>query len=344
MIGRTMNSRRALPRVGLLLLLLAPVAGQAQDGNDEFRGRHMPYDAFDRLAITHVMVGASDFSVGFAPGKLDLSQAAVVEWIAASAGVVAASYGRFPVARVRVLIVPGDGNRVRSGMAFACRGAALRVVLGRAATPDTLARDWILIHELTHLAFPDVPRAQHWIEEGLASYIEPVARAQVGKLSADDVWRQFIDGMPKGLPAAGDRGLDFTPTWGRTYWGGALFCLLADVEIRERTDNRFGLQDAVRAIVASGGSMEVEWPLLRALDLGDKAVGVPVLVDLYERMKAAPVDVDLPQLWRRLGVAVTGDSVVFDDGAPLASVRRAITRRPGAAAPDGAATKGAGGV
>ena len=58
--------------------------------------------------------------------------------------------------------------------------------------------------------------------------------------------------MPKGLPAAGDRGLDYTPTWGRTYWGGALFCLLADIDIRKRTSNRFGLQDALRAIVAAG--------------------------------------------------------------------------------------------
>ena len=42
----------------------------------------------------------------------------------------------------------------------------------------------------------------------------------------------------------GGFGLDNTHTWGRTYWGGAMFCLLADVEIRRRTHNRRGLQDA----------------------------------------------------------------------------------------------------
>ena len=315
-------------------VLLVPIVVQAQETSEEFRGRQMPYDAFDRLAITHVTVGKTDFSVGFAPGKLDLPEAAVVEWIATSAGIVAAYYGRFPVDRVRVLIVPGEGSRVSSGTAFAFRGAALRVVLGRAVTPANLAGDWILIHELTHLAFPDVPRAHHWLEEGLASYIEPIARAQVGNLPPSDVWRQFFDGMPKGQPAPGDRGLDFTPTWGRTYWGGALFCLVADVEIRERTDNRFGLQDAVRAIVSAGGNMEVEWPVVRALAVGDQAVGVPVLVNLYERMKATPVEVDLPLLWRRLGIKVVGDSMEFDDAAPLAPVRRAITStgRAGAAA------------
>ena len=222
------------------------------DSSDPFRSRGMPYDAFDQLTATHVSIGATDLAIGFAPGAIDLPPATVVEWIAASAAIVAAYYGAFPVKHVRILIVADEGNGVRSGMAFAQRGAALRVVLGRATTPSALAGDWILIHELTHLAFPSVLRAHHWIEEGLASYVEPIARAQAGKLSERDVWRQFVDGMPKGLPAAGDRGLDYTPTWGRTYWGGALFCLLADIDIRKRTSNRFGLQDALRAIVAAG--------------------------------------------------------------------------------------------
>jgi hypothetical protein len=42
----------------------------------------------------------------------------------------------------------------------------------------------------------------------------------------------------RGEPGPGDGGLDDTDSWGRTYWGGALFCLLADVRFRERTGNR----------------------------------------------------------------------------------------------------------
>ena len=53
-----------------------------------------------------------------------------------------------------------------------------------------------------------------------------------------------------------DRGLDRTRTWGRTYWGGALFCLMADVEIRKQTGNRVGLQDALRTILSAGGSID----------------------------------------------------------------------------------------
>ena len=62
--------------------------------------------------------------------------------------------------------------------------------------------------------------SHHWIEEGLATYVEPIARARAGGLTPQKVWGDMVDAMPQGLPKPGDRGLDFTHTWGRTYWGG----------------------------------------------------------------------------------------------------------------------------
>ncbi len=178
--------------------------------------------------------------------------------------------------------------------------------IGGEVSDDELQADWVMTHEMVHLAFPRVDENQHWIEEGLATYVEPVARAQIGDLSADYLWQETIEGMPKGLPQSGDQGLDNTATWGRTYWGGAMFCLLADVQIRERTHNHYGLQDAVRGILAAGGNINSRWPLDKAFAAADKAVGVPVLEDLYAAMKDKPVDPDLPALWKKLGVALAG--------------------------------------
>ena len=81
---------------------------------------------------------------------------------------------------------------------------------------------------------------------------DTLARAQAGQLSEAQVWAQFVGGMPLGLPQDGDEGLDRTHTWARTYWGGALFCMLADIEIRERTGNRKSIDDAFRAVVQAG--------------------------------------------------------------------------------------------
>ena len=100
---------------------------------------------------------------------------------------------------------------------------------------------------------------------------------------------------------------------------------MADIAIRERTSGRYGLQDALRAIVVAGLSIEDHMLLTEALHLGDQATGVSVLTDLYRQMGTAPGTVDLDTLWRRLGVSVHNDVVVFDDSAPLADIRRRIT-------------------
>jgi len=130
------------------------------------------------------------------------------------------------------------------------------------------------------------------------------------------------------MPEPGDQGLDHTHTWGRTYWGGALFCLLADVRIHERTRNHKGLEDALRAINRGGGNISEDWDIQKALALGDKATGATVLRDLYKEMRDKPAPVDLEQLWTKLGIAMKDGTVAFNDKAPEASIRRAITAPP----------------
>ena len=154
---------------------------------------------------------------------------------------------------------------------------------------------------------------------------ESFARARAGLVSPEAAWGGLAQGLPRGLPEPGDRGLDRTATWGRTYWGGALFAFVADLEIRARTDNRRSLDDALKGILAAGGSIAVSWDLERALRAGDAATGVPVLAPLHARWGVEPVSVDLDAIWKRLGVVSRGAAVVFDDEAPLAGVRRSFT-------------------
>jgi hypothetical protein len=96
--------------------------------------------------------------------------------------------------------------------------------------------------------------------------------------------------------------------------------------IRKETSNRYGLRDALAAIVASGGDIRSTSTLGEALAAGDEAVGVAVLSDLYQRMGLEPLRVDLSDLWRELGVKLDGRStIVFDETASGAAIRRAIT-------------------
>jgi hypothetical protein len=50
-----------------------------------------------------------------------------------------------------------------------------------------------------------------------------------------------------------------------------------------------------------------------------------VLRELRERLGARAGETDLQGLWKRLGVRVQGAEVSFDEAAPLAAIRRAIT-------------------
>ena len=261
----------------------------------------------------------SDFSNGTAP---------LIAWIKRSLGIVAAYYGHFPASELRIRVSSASGGGVRHGTTFGAHGALIRLTVGREVTQTELFNDWVLVHEMTHLALPDVGSEHMWLSEGLAVYVEGVARAQAGNRNAAEVWADEARAMPHGLPQAGDGGLDHTHTWGRTYWGGALFCLLADVEIRRRTDNRVGLQTALRAVARASGGLVSDWPIERVLSVGDAAVGTHVLEELYARSKDAPLQSDLPSLWRSLGIAPAGDSFELNDDAPLAKIRDAIMRAP----------------
>jgi hypothetical protein len=320
------TSRLAVLAIAALLTAGAVVTRSG--AQSELMRDRMPYDAFDRMPQTDLDVPSGLIHIAFGAGEFALPKEKILQWVAASAKAVSIYYGRFPVSSLRLLFVPVDGARVRGGTTWGYRGAAIRIPLGRDAGPDDLKRDWVLVHEMVHLALPDMEDRYAWLSEGLAVYVEPVARVQAGDLGAKEIWTAMMRDMPKGLPQAGDRGLDNTDTWGRRYWGGAMFCLFADVEIRKRTNNRMGLQDAVRGVLAAGGNHEVDWSIERILSTADKAVGVDVLTKLHDAWGAKPVTPDLDALWRDLGLRLREGGIEFDDTAPLAAIRGAITKPP----------------
>lgn len=282
----------------------------------------LPYTVFGTAVQVPPHLGVEAVLVG---NKFQ-QQAKVLAWLGASTDVVRAYYGQPPIAKVLVIVNGVVGEGVGFGSTTGMSGAAIRIDVGQNVTTAALQEDWVLIHELIHTALPELTQKHRWLEEGLATYIEPVARAQAGVLSEQKVWGEWLRRMRLGLPKAGDLGLNRTPTWGRTYWGGALFCLLADVQIRERTENRASLGDALRAIVAHGGNVGVIWPIEKVLTVGDEATGVSVLHELYEKLARQAGGVDLPELFQKLGVRLERGRAVFDDNAPLAAIRRALLK------------------
>jgi hypothetical protein len=285
-----------------------------------------PYSAFGRFQEQRVPVAAGviQAAVGLDGGPLALGAEALQTALSAAARLLSDYYGRFPVQELTVIVVPVPGSEV-FGMQLGNGGASILLFLGREATELAPEHDWVLVHEMFHLGLPTLGRRQLWLAEGLATYQEPLARARAGFIDERQLWREFLTGMRKGLPGPGDGGLDGTRSWGRTYWGGALFCLLADLRIRTGSAQRFSLDDAVRGILAHGGDTSVRWTAAQTLAVADQAVGGRVLQELYREQAEAAVPVDLDALFARLGVRLAAGELVLDDGAEWAQLRRALT-------------------
>ena len=287
-----------------------------------------------------LIIGGSRIDVTIESGDWKLSQADLIRWTQMAGEAVATYYGKYPVPHLVLRIAPFDGSGVRHGMTWGRDGGGLiKIGVGTRTPPAELAEDWMLTHEMVHLSFPSMADEHHWIEEGIATYVEPIGRIQAGQMTALQMWTDLARDMRKGVPNPDDKGLDHTHSWASTYWGGALFCFLADVEIREQTHNKKGLQDALRGILNAGGDIRYDWKLEEALKAGDRATGLTVLIDLYAKMKDQPMPVDLSTMWKRLGIESDGKSVHLNEDAPLAAIRRAITS-PDSAKSSQSATNG----
>ena len=251
--------------------------------------------------------------------------ALVREWIGKCADAVVTYYGKFPVPAVAITLETVEGGKVSGGRTEPGDIPHIEIHLGREAGETALLHDdWVLVHEMIHLAFPWMNMQHNWMAEGIAVYVESIARVQAGHLPASQIWGDFVKAMPKGLAKDGDGGLDETASWGMTYWGGCMFCLMADIRIRQETDNRFSLQQALRGINAVR-DFRKEWEFRETLEIGDRAMGRHVLISLYDAMKDKLVKPDLDQMWKELGIVKSESGIAFDDSAPLASIRKGVT-------------------
>ncbi len=271
--------------------------------------------------------GRIDVALG--TGQRGVRDEDLLAWIREGAQDVISLLGRFPVARLQVIVASGGPYAVGSAVTMGMGGASIFVVVGERTRKADLLRDWVMTHEMLHVAFPNMGFRQRWMEEGLSTYIEPLLRARRGRYEPRQVWAEFLRAPPQGLPKEGDQGLDRTYTWGRRYWGGAMFWLHVDLEIRRRSEGAKSLDDVLRAIHNTGGSVAVRWDVARLALVAETATGTTALREIYDEWSNKAVSPDLGALWNSLGVrSERPDRVTFDDAAPLAAIRRELTVKP----------------
>src|SRR5690242_4618871 len=90
-----------------------------------------PAIAAPRSDTTRLTIGGAEIEVVVEAGHLDAPRAELIAWVSTAASGVAAYFGRFPVARYRLVIEPrADRTGVLRGTTWAHGGARSRVFIG----------------------------------------------------------------------------------------------------------------------------------------------------------------------------------------------------------------------
>jgi hypothetical protein len=280
--------------------------------------------AFGKFSRRNVALpqGSIDLVVLDRPMKAGLDSLAV--WVADAARAVGEYWGRFPAHQAMLLVVPIDGSAIRYGRVESDHAIGVMAQIGADEKPRALYDEWVLVHEFTHIGSPFIRDTGAWLNEGIATYVEPIVRYRAGWRSKDSVWQEWLKNMPRGLQAMGPAGLR-DASRGGVYWGGGLFMLLSDIAIHQATNNRMGLQDCLISVLNRGADIRTIWHTDAMLQACDAAVGGSVTRDLAAEHLGPGKSVDLQALWKELGVSMDGaGNIHYDDSAPLASVRESI--------------------
>jgi hypothetical protein len=268
--------------------------------------------------------GDPELTLAVPPGGLTIAPEQIAAWVSAVAEGNRRFWARSPAKGGLAILIPSPRGGVPFGRVLSLGGAVVTVLVGQQATTQDLYGDWVLVHEFIHLGSPLMRDTGAWLNEGIATFYEPVLRARAGWKSEDDVWREWISAMPRGMPAMTGIGLENAGRGG-IYWGGALFVLMAEIESLKMSGGKIGFSDCLRTVLAEGGDVTVKWPTMKLLDRCDALLGKTVIAALAKQHIEKGSAMDLDQLWRRLGVSMAeGGAIRYDETAELAWLRPLI--------------------
>lgn len=267
----------------------------------------------------------SNLEIVLVDGDIDTPAATLFQWVNDTAAEVGKFWHGFPVPHALVILLPVPGREgVVFGKVLPESSPAVIVMVGEHTSRARLYADWVLVHELFHLGVPSFNREGKWFDEGLATYFEPLIRARAGWRSEEDVWKEFAEDMKKGLRSMNRTGLEHPADYPDIYWGGALFCLFADVELRKQSHGKRGLEDGLLRVLNAGGNASEVWPLKKTLQFVDAGVGGDLVRTFAKRHAEQGAPVDFDQLLADLGVVPKGDGVELRNSAPLSAIRRSL--------------------
>ena len=259
-----------------------------------------------------------------------------IEWVRDTAGNITLAYSRFPNPHARVVLLPGrwrSQSAVVFGRVVRDGGETIELFVNPDGALDDMYRSWMPTHEFSHLMVPYIGRERRWISEGFAQYYQNLLLARAGQYTELEAWQKLGEGLQRGRASTPHLSpneateINNRGTRMKVYWSGAALALIADVELRRRSDNQESLDAVLGQLQRCCLPSRRIWSGLEFFQKLDELIEEPLFVDLYRRIGDTRGFPEFDAVLEELGVQRNGNRVRLDDDAPLAKIRAALTAR-----------------
>jgi hypothetical protein len=293
------------------------------------------------------MIMGSFFSVALLTATLnievrqpvdDKKAAQIIEWVQATADTVELAYGRFPNPNARIIVIPstenawGSDSPVIYGRVTRNNGETVELFVDPDRPIDEYYSDWTATHEFSHLMLPLLSQRYRWISEGFATYYQNVLMSRAERYTPEFAWQRLSEGFERGRESRPDLSPNEAASGGirlarmKIYWSGAAIALMADITLRERSNGRESLDQALGQLQSCCLPSRRRWSGKELFEKLDTFVDTPVFMPLYRAYANEEGFPDIAPLLSELGVSMNQDgSISLDDSMALAETRKAIS-------------------
>ncbi len=297
--------------------------------------------AFGQFTYVESDIPGAKLRIALLRPRNAIGSAAVAEitsWVRDAASNVTLTYGRFPNPLPHIVVLPvGDSSwsdsPVPFGRVIRDGGESVELFVDERRAIDDYYDDWTATHEFSHLMLPYVRASDRWISEGLAQYYQNVLLARSGAYSELLAWQKLYAGFERGRKSRPDLSPIRAAVRGtrgatmKVYWAGAAIALMADVELRVRSNGSESLDDVLSRLQLCCLPSARTWSGPELFAKLDTLIDEPLFMPLYRRHAIKAGFPDVHMLISRLGLAVDGDVVDLRRDADLVHIRHAITGR-----------------
>lgn len=262
----------------------------------------------------------------------------LVTWVRDTANSISLVYGRFPYPSPNIVLNTNSARNWSSNSAVTFgrvtrnNGGTVELFVNPARPIDEFYADWTAMHEFSHLMLPLLETRHRWISEGLATYYQNVLMARAGNYSEEMAWQKLLEGFQRGQESSPQLSPNTATANGmrgarmKIYWSGAAIALMADIELRRRSDGAQSLDSILGELQACCVPARRVWSGPRLFRQLDEFLEEPLFMPLYETYADRPGYPEPEGLLQQLGVSLRLGTINLDNKAELAGIRQQLMR------------------